>query len=277
MPLEAEAALVMAGVAMDVVVESPHAATLVHDVPDLVGLACPEAADAAAVFQLLPGRERRYGPWRRAGRSNRSPVRCCRWESRGRAPTPAARAAAASRHQAFYHGDVASLRQTRLRLESSPAGALNALTEVKVCHPCLGHLVVGSWPATDLRAADGIMERLVGVTLTEWLPTRTASSTEGCAGECSARRQLRSSSKATDRPRSSPSWATRHPIPAGPSAWSGSRRMARSCSSPAKRPGRSSARCCFPYMDFSTIEKRRAACAREVEMNRRLAPESIWA
>ena len=29
----------------------------------------------------------------------------------------------------------------------------------------------------------------------------------------------------------------------------------------------------FPYMDFSTLEKRRAACAREVEINRRLAPE----
>ena len=29
----------------------------------------------------------------------------------------------------------------------------------------------------------------------------------------------------------------------------------------------------FRYMDFSTLEKRRAACAREVEVNRRLAPE----
>ncbi len=29
----------------------------------------------------------------------------------------------------------------------------------------------------------------------------------------------------------------------------------------------------FPYMDFSTLEKRRAACAREVEINRRLAPD----
>jgi uncharacterized protein len=29
----------------------------------------------------------------------------------------------------------------------------------------------------------------------------------------------------------------------------------------------------FPYMDFSTLEKRRAACAREVEINRRLAPK----
>ena len=29
----------------------------------------------------------------------------------------------------------------------------------------------------------------------------------------------------------------------------------------------------FPYMDFSTLEKRRTACAREVEINRRLAPE----
>ena len=29
----------------------------------------------------------------------------------------------------------------------------------------------------------------------------------------------------------------------------------------------------FPYMDFSTLEKRRAACLREVEVNRRLAPE----
>lgn len=29
----------------------------------------------------------------------------------------------------------------------------------------------------------------------------------------------------------------------------------------------------FPYMDFSTLEKRRAACAREVEVNRRLAPD----
>jgi aminoglycoside phosphotransferase family enzyme/predicted kinase len=29
----------------------------------------------------------------------------------------------------------------------------------------------------------------------------------------------------------------------------------------------------FPYMDFSTLEKRRAACAREVEVNRRFAPD----
>ncbi len=29
----------------------------------------------------------------------------------------------------------------------------------------------------------------------------------------------------------------------------------------------------FPYMDFSTLEKRRAVCAREVEINRPLAPE----
>jgi hypothetical protein len=29
----------------------------------------------------------------------------------------------------------------------------------------------------------------------------------------------------------------------------------------------------FPYMDFSTLEKRRAVCAREVEINRRFAPE----
>jgi hypothetical protein len=29
----------------------------------------------------------------------------------------------------------------------------------------------------------------------------------------------------------------------------------------------------FPYMDFSTLEKRRAACTREVEINRRLAPK----
>ena len=29
----------------------------------------------------------------------------------------------------------------------------------------------------------------------------------------------------------------------------------------------------FPYMDFSTLERRRAACAREVEVNRRLAPD----
>ena len=29
----------------------------------------------------------------------------------------------------------------------------------------------------------------------------------------------------------------------------------------------------FPYMDFSTLEKRKAACAREVEVNRRLAPD----
>ena len=29
----------------------------------------------------------------------------------------------------------------------------------------------------------------------------------------------------------------------------------------------------FPYMDFSTLEKRRAACTREVEVNRRSAPE----
>ena len=28
----------------------------------------------------------------------------------------------------------------------------------------------------------------------------------------------------------------------------------------------------FPYMDFSTLEKRREACAREVAINRRLAP-----
>ena len=30
---------------------------------------------------------------------------------------------------------------------------------------------------------------------------------------------------------------------------------------------------CFPYMDFSTLEKRKAACARENEVNRRLAPD----
>ena len=29
----------------------------------------------------------------------------------------------------------------------------------------------------------------------------------------------------------------------------------------------------FPYMDFSTLQERRAACAREVDINRRLAPE----
>src|SRR5690349_13619062 len=29
----------------------------------------------------------------------------------------------------------------------------------------------------------------------------------------------------------------------------------------------------FPYMDFSTLEKRRAACGREVEVNHRLAPD----
>ena len=29
----------------------------------------------------------------------------------------------------------------------------------------------------------------------------------------------------------------------------------------------------FPYMDFSTLEKRRAACEREIEVNRRFAPE----
>ena len=29
----------------------------------------------------------------------------------------------------------------------------------------------------------------------------------------------------------------------------------------------------FPYMDFSTLEKRRTACVRELEINRRLAPE----
>jgi aminoglycoside phosphotransferase family enzyme/predicted kinase len=29
----------------------------------------------------------------------------------------------------------------------------------------------------------------------------------------------------------------------------------------------------FPYMDFSTLEKRRVACAREVEVNRRFAPD----
>lgn len=29
----------------------------------------------------------------------------------------------------------------------------------------------------------------------------------------------------------------------------------------------------FPYLDFSTLEKRKAVCAREVEINRRLAPE----
>ncbi len=29
----------------------------------------------------------------------------------------------------------------------------------------------------------------------------------------------------------------------------------------------------FPYMDFSTLEKRKAVCAREVEINRRFAPE----
>ena len=29
----------------------------------------------------------------------------------------------------------------------------------------------------------------------------------------------------------------------------------------------------FPYLDFSTLEKRKAACAREIEINRQLAPE----
>ena len=29
----------------------------------------------------------------------------------------------------------------------------------------------------------------------------------------------------------------------------------------------------FPYMDFSTLDKRKTACEREVEINRRLAPE----
>src|SRR5690606_17451442 len=29
----------------------------------------------------------------------------------------------------------------------------------------------------------------------------------------------------------------------------------------------------FPYMDLSTLEKRKAMCEREVEINRRLAPE----
>jgi aminoglycoside phosphotransferase family enzyme len=30
---------------------------------------------------------------------------------------------------------------------------------------------------------------------------------------------------------------------------------------------------CFPYMDFSTLEKRKAICQREVDINRRFAPE----
>src|SRR5262245_11823135 len=29
----------------------------------------------------------------------------------------------------------------------------------------------------------------------------------------------------------------------------------------------------FPYMDFSTLARRKAVCARELEINRRLAPE----
>src|SRR5262245_54801269 len=29
----------------------------------------------------------------------------------------------------------------------------------------------------------------------------------------------------------------------------------------------------FPYMDFSTLEKRESVCAREIEINGRLAPE----
>jgi aminoglycoside phosphotransferase family enzyme len=32
----------------------------------------------------------------------------------------------------------------------------------------------------------------------------------------------------------------------------------------------------FPYMDFSTLEKRRVASAREVEINKRLAPRDLY-
>ena len=31
----------------------------------------------------------------------------------------------------------------------------------------------------------------------------------------------------------------------------------------------------FPYMDFSTAERRRAMCESEVDINRRLAPENV--
>ena len=57
MPFEPETTLVMRRVAMDVIVERPNPATLVHDVTDLVRLVRPEAAYAAAVLQLLPGSE----------------------------------------------------------------------------------------------------------------------------------------------------------------------------------------------------------------------------
>ena len=52
--VEAEAGLVMAGVAVDVVVEGPHVAALVYDVPDFLALVRPEAAYATALAQLFP-------------------------------------------------------------------------------------------------------------------------------------------------------------------------------------------------------------------------------
>ena len=43
-------------------------------------------------------------------------------------------------------------------------------------------------------------------------------------------------------------------------------------SSPASAPTRSSARCKFPFLDYSTLAKRKAACEAELEVNRPYAP-----
>ena len=55
--------------------------------------------------------------------------------------------------------------------------------------------------------------------------------------------------------------------------WSASRRTATWCSWPAPDAWKIKRAVSFPYMDFSTLEKRRVACTREVEVNRRLAPD----
>ena len=53
---------------------------------------------------------------------------------------------------------------------------------------------------------------------------------------------------------------------------SGSTRTAPSSFSPASAPTSSSARSSSPYLDFSTVERRRRACEAELRVNRRTAP-----
>src|SRR5690349_10113858 len=55
--VEANARIVAAGVAVNIVVKGPDPATLVDDVTDLVCLVGPETADPAALLELAPGRQ----------------------------------------------------------------------------------------------------------------------------------------------------------------------------------------------------------------------------